>query len=167
VGTSWAHEPRKLANYRPPSITIIIGNLKHVRIGGVDSCQIIRRSSLVGTCCGHKTDVCVNLHLHAIGAFGRLASVHALYQYQRMLWHTVPRNDAWREVTIGKAAMAGEMLWVHCYCGRQRLVLAVDLMAETGCDPDTPCLALAMRFNCTACGHRRVLVWRAPQRMAK
>jgi pentatricopeptide repeat protein len=47
-----------------------------------------------------------------------------------MTWRTVPQNDDWRAVTVGKAALAGEMLWMHCYCGRRRFVKAVDLMAE-------------------------------------
>jgi len=79
-----------------------------------------------------------------------------------MSWHTIPRDDAWRQVTLAHIHSLGQRLWINCACHRERLVEPLAYAVETGLDPATPLLSIALRLRCSACGTRRVAVQPEP-----
>jgi len=79
-----------------------------------------------------------------------------------MPWHAIPRDDAWRQVTLDHIHGLGQRIWVHCHCGRQRVVEPGAYAAETGISMSAPLLAIALRLRCKACGERTVQVWPEP-----
>jgi len=79
-----------------------------------------------------------------------------------MTWHTIPRDDAWKRVTIAHISSLGQRLWIHCHCGRQRVVEPSAYATETGLDTATPLHSIGPRLRCSKCGERKVQVWPEP-----
>jgi len=73
-----------------------------------------------------------------------------------MSWHPIPRDDAWKRVTLGHIASLGQRLHIRCHCARERYVDALAYAAEARLSADTPLLAISRRLRCSSCGERHV-----------
>jgi hypothetical protein len=84
-----------------------------------------------------------------------------------MSWHPIPKDDAWRRVTLAHVEGLGQRLWIRCACGRERLVEPGVYSAETRVPMTTPLLAITVRLRCTSCGARKVHVRPEPYAIGK
>lgn len=82
-----------------------------------------------------------------------------------MAWHTIPRDDAWKQVTLAHVDALGRGIWIHCHCGRQKIVGPGAFAIELRLPMTTPLLSIALRMRCTACGEKKVQVWPEPYSM--
>lgn len=79
-----------------------------------------------------------------------------------MTWHTIPKDDAWKQVTLAYVVGRGKRIWVHCACGRNEMRDPTEFAAEKGLALTTPLLAIALRLRCQSCGKKQVQVWPDP-----
>jgi len=79
-----------------------------------------------------------------------------------MAWHTIPRDDAWKRVTLSHIDSMEQRLWIHCVCGQERIVEPSAYAAEAGLPMSAPLLSIALRLRCSNCGERHVQVWPEP-----
>jgi len=72
-------------------------------------------------------------------------------------WHgPLPKNNAWRQVTLASIAAMGQRLWLRCNaCGRDLSPEPKAFAAEHGLPLDTPLAIIARRLVCTRCGARK------------
>src|SRR5690606_32681764 len=72
-------------------------------------------------------------------------------------WHgPLPKDDAWRQVTLASIAELGQRLWLRCNaCGRDRSPQPEAFAAEHGLPLDMPLAIIARRLVCTHCGARK------------
>jgi len=77
-------------------------------------------------------------------------------------WRTIPKDDAWKQVTLPHVEGLGQRVWVHCHCGRQRLLEPSAFAADVGVLMETPLLSIAIKLRCSACGEKHVQVWPEP-----
>jgi hypothetical protein len=79
------------------------------------------------------------------------------------VYHPLPKDDGWREVTIAYAIENGRRLSLCCVqCQRATYVSAEDLAALYKIDWQTPLLILERSFRCTTCHLRLVHVREEP-----
>lgn len=79
-----------------------------------------------------------------------------------MGWHAIPKDDAWKAVTLASVNALGQRLWLRCDgCGRHVYTPALEFAAGRGLDPSTPLFAITLRLRCTRCGERKG--WCAPE----
>ena len=81
-----------------------------------------------------------------------------------MGWHSIPRDDAWRQVTFARALAEPDvpLLWVDCACGRTEYPTIGEFLARTGLDADTPFLVASINLRCQRCSERKMHVRTAP-----
>jgi len=72
------------------------------------------------------------------------------------MWHTEPKNDAWREVHLAHVESLGNRLWLRCNsCGHSLTPDPREFASEHHLDMRTPLLAIARRLKCTHCNARK------------
>lgn len=79
-----------------------------------------------------------------------------------MTWHRIPADDAWKDVHPEHIASMGQLLLIHCACGRTKIVEPLAFADELGLHPRTPLLRIGEAMRCTSCGERKVKVWPKP-----
>lgn len=79
-----------------------------------------------------------------------------------MTWNSIPKDDAWRQVSLAYVHASGQRIWIHCACGRQTVEEPLAYAQIHDISPDTPLLSIARRLRCSQCGERRVQVWPEP-----
>ena len=79
-----------------------------------------------------------------------------------MVWHRVPKDDAWKQVHLDYVAGLGVPLWIHCACGHQKLIDPMEFAAAHKLDRRTPLLRISQAMRCKRCGERKVSVWSKP-----
>ena len=60
-----------------------------------------------------------------------------------MSWHTLPKDDAWKQVTLAHVEDLGVPIWIHCHCCHQRMVDPRAYAVEVSLPMDTPLLSIA------------------------
>lgn len=79
-----------------------------------------------------------------------------------MAWHTIPKDDAWKQVTLASVNALGQRIWLRCNgCGRDVYTPPLDFAAQRNLDPSTPLLVITIRLRCTRCGKRKG--WCSPE----
>jgi hypothetical protein len=79
------------------------------------------------------------------------------------MWHTEPKNDAWREVHLAHVESLGNRLWLRCNaCGHSMTPEPCAFAAEHHLDMQTPLLLIARRLKCTRCNERKAHCWPEP-----
>jgi hypothetical protein len=73
-----------------------------------------------------------------------------------MSWHTKPKDDAWKRVTLAHLASLDQHIWLRCNaCGYEATVEALAFASFHGLDEGTPLLKISERLACTACGEHK------------
>jgi len=79
------------------------------------------------------------------------------------MWHTEPKNDAWREVHLAHVESLGSQLWLRCNaCGHSLTPEPRAFANEHHLDMQTPLLMIAQRLKCTHCNERKAHCWPEP-----
>ncbi len=79
------------------------------------------------------------------------------------MWHSAPKNDAWREVHLAHVESLGNRLWLRCdACGHSITPEPRELANEHQLDMETPLLLIARRLKCTHCNERKAHCWPEP-----
>lgn len=84
-----------------------------------------------------------------------------------MSWHSIPKDDSWKQVTLAHIESLGQRLWISCHCGREKIIGPSAYAAEVRTPMSTPLLAISLRLRCTACGEKRVHVRPEPYAMGR
>lgn len=85
-----------------------------------------------------------------------------------MGWHTVPRDDAWKRVTLDHVAGLGQRIWLRCNaCGHDLTMEPDAFSTERHVPMTTPLLSIAHRLVCTRCGARKAHCWPEPYSTTK
>ena len=80
-----------------------------------------------------------------------------------MSWHTKPKDDAWRHVTLAHIASLDQRIWLRCNaCGHEQIVEPLAFAAFHDLEQSTPLLSIAERLVCTACGEHKAHCWPEP-----
>jgi hypothetical protein len=85
-----------------------------------------------------------------------------------MTWHTLPKDDAWKQVTPQSVAELGQQLWLRCdACGHELYLEPLDFARRHGLDPRTPLLRIGEALRCVKCGERKGGCRPAPYRIGE
>lgn len=85
-----------------------------------------------------------------------------------MGWHTIPKDDAWKRVTLASVDALGQRLWLRCDgCARNLYTPPMIFAGEHQLDPATPLFSITMRLRCTHCGERKGHCWPEPYSQAR
>lgn len=74
-------------------------------------------------------------------------------------WHTIRRDDPWRQVMLPHVERLGGGVWVHRHRGRQRVADHGAFSADGRMPMMTPLPFIAFRMRRTTCGEMTVHVW--------
>ncbi|MFZ4807817.1 MAG: hypothetical protein ACOYLQ_11205 [Hyphomicrobiaceae bacterium] len=84
-----------------------------------------------------------------------------------MSWHTIPKDDAWKQVTLASLAAAHQRVWLRCNaCGHELIADPADFAARHDLPLITPLLRIAAALRCTECGERKAHCWPEPPGIA-
>ena len=72
-----------------------------------------------------------------------------------MTWHTIPRDDAWKQVTPASIAALGQSLWLRCHCGHETFAEPIEFADAHRLDQATPLLRISQALWCSRCGERK------------
>ena len=73
-----------------------------------------------------------------------------------MPWHTIPRDNAWRQVTLASIHGLGQRLWLRCdHCGHDIIAEPITFSEQHQVSTGTPLLSISLRLVCTCCGERK------------
>ena len=80
-----------------------------------------------------------------------------------MAWHTRPKDDTWRQVTLAHLARLSQRLWLRCNgCGHS-VIAPPDAFGSLHALPScTPLLLIGERLVCSHCGERKGSCWPEP-----
>lgn len=68
----------------------------------------------------------------------------------------MPKDEAWRQVTLTHIAGLGQRLWIHCTaCWHERFEEPLGFGAAHRLTGSTPLLAISLRLVCSRCGARK------------
>lgn len=82
-----------------------------------------------------------------------------------MGWHTIPKDDGWKKVTLASIAKLGQRLWLRCNaCCHSVTPEPLAFGAEHGLPDTTPLLLIELRLVCTKCRERKAHCWPEPYR---
>lgn len=83
-------------------------------------------------------------------------------------YHRLPKDDAWREVTLEHvASVQTDTLWLQCQACRHGVDERIsDFGSRTGLPGDMPLMLIAMALKCTQCGERKAICWPKPYSIA-
>ncbi len=71
-------------------------------------------------------------------------------------WHTIPKDDAWKQVMLARMEEAGTKLWLMCDARLRTVYPEPRAFAEEhGLDMTTPLPTISLRLRCTKCGERK------------
>ena len=81
-----------------------------------------------------------------------------------MSWHgPLPKDDAWRQVTLRSVSGLGQNLWLRChYCYHDVIINAVVFAEQTSVDLDTSLLTVSRYLKCSKCEERKSCIVTAP-----
>ena len=68
---------------------------------------------------------------------------------------TMPRDDAWKQVTAASVAALGQGLWLRCDCGHELIVDALAFADRHKLGHDTPLLRIGEALRCSRCGEKK------------
>jgi hypothetical protein len=72
-----------------------------------------------------------------------------------MSWHQIPKDDAWKRVTLAHVASLGQRIWLRCKaCAHEQYQDPLAFAAFHDVDPATPQL-IAPKLLCTVCGEHK------------
>ena len=72
-----------------------------------------------------------------------------------MTWHTIPTDDAWKQVSLVSIATLGQRLWLRCHCGHEVIVGPIEFADARKLDHRTPLLRISQALRCSRCGERK------------
>ena len=72
-----------------------------------------------------------------------------------MSWHTIPKDDAWTQVTPHSIADLGQWLWLRCACGHENFAEPLEFADAHRLDHRTPLLRISQVLRCSRCGERK------------
>ena len=79
------------------------------------------------------------------------------------MWHSPPKNVAWREVHLAHLESLRNRLWLRCNaCGRSLTPEPRDFATKHHLDMYTPLLTIARRLKCMHCKARKAHCWPEP-----
>jgi hypothetical protein len=71
-------------------------------------------------------------------------------------WHQIPKDDAWKQVTLRSVNAMGQNLWIRCdHCCHDLVINAVVFSERSGVDLDSPLLGVSLKLKCSKCGQRK------------
>ena len=80
-----------------------------------------------------------------------------------MSWHTLPKDDAWKQVHLAYLVDIGRRLWFRCNkCGHDVVEKPDAFSARHQIEPIMPLLLIARRLRCSRCGARKAHAWPEP-----
>jgi hypothetical protein len=80
-----------------------------------------------------------------------------------MSWHTIPKSDGWRQVTLASIEALDQRLWLRCNaCGREKYLAPRAFAMDHRLDMATPLLLIGRSLRCTGCQARKAHCWPAP-----
>lgn len=80
-----------------------------------------------------------------------------------MVWHTTPKDDAWKQVTVRSVNPLCQNLWLRCnHCDHEVVIDAVVFSERSNASFDTPLLLIGQRLRCSKCGEQKSHCWPEP-----
>lgn len=80
-----------------------------------------------------------------------------------MSWHPIPKDDAWKAVTLSHVHELGKRVWLRCNaCGHDAYIAPNLFSAASSVPMETPLLLIGRRLRCMMCGERKGHCWPEP-----
>ena len=71
-------------------------------------------------------------------------------------WNIIPKDNAWRQVTLASIEALQQKLWLRCdECAHDVITTPAFMHEKHGLDWRTPLLTISRSLRCSCCGSRK------------